>query len=139
IVFALVTAETFLWFIRRGLVIVLLSLAFFAAVPTRTAPRPPATHLGEGLTGRLYRNMITIDEPPANAAPSLHVSLTCLLALALLRDFPRWWPVWVAFVGLVWLSTLVTRQPHLIDVGTGILVALGVVAVVSRLTKRKGS
>jgi membrane-associated phospholipid phosphatase len=71
--------------------------------------------------------MVTIDEPPANAAPSLHVSLTCLLALALVRDFPRWWPVSCAGVVLVWLATLLTRQHHLVDVLTGALLAVGVV------------
>jgi membrane-associated phospholipid phosphatase len=74
------------------------------------------------LTGQLYKNMIAIDEPPANAAPSLHVSLTFLLGLALLMDFPRWWWLSTIGIGLVWLATLFTRQHHFIDVGTGILV-----------------
>ena len=51
------------------------------------------------------------------------MSLTFLLALALLRDFPRWWPITVGSVVLVWLATLFTRQHHLIDVLTGILLA----------------
>ena len=49
-----------------------------------------------GITATVYENMVAIDEPPANAAPSLHVSLTCLLGLALCRDFPKWWPVTAA-------------------------------------------
>jgi membrane-associated phospholipid phosphatase len=81
----------------------------------------------------MYKNVIAIDDPPANAAPSLHVGLTCLLLLAMLRDYPRCWPLWVGFVSLVWLSTLVTRQHHLIDVATGILLAC---AVVGRLQRR---
>jgi PAP2 superfamily len=129
VLFTLVTPATFRWYIRRGLVVVLLSLAFFAVLPTRTAPRPPENSLGDSLTAQVYRSMVTIDEPPANAAPSLHVSLTCLLALALVRDFPRWWAVSFAGVAIVWLATLFTRQHHLIDVATGVLLAVGVVAV----------
>jgi membrane-associated phospholipid phosphatase len=125
--FALVTPATFDWYIRRGLVVVAISLLIFAALPTRTAPRPPAPDLGDGLTARMYRQMIAIDEPPANAAPSLHVSLTCLLALALMRDFPRWWAAAFGGVAVVWLATLLTRQHHLIDVATGALLAVAVV------------
>src|SRR5262249_26783443 len=79
------------------------------------------TELADGLTAQLYRNMVAIDEPPANAAPSLHVSLTCLLAWAFLRDFPRWWLLIWGAVLLVWLATLFTRQHHIIDVATGAL------------------
>ena len=77
--------------------------------------------IGVGFTADVYRKMIEIDTPPANAAPSLHVSLTCLLLFTLVRDLPRLWPVWAGFIALVWCSTLVTRQHHLIDVATGVL------------------
>jgi hypothetical protein len=121
VIVGLLGRETFLWFVRRGLVLVFVSLVIFMIYPTRTV-RPHLTEeQGDGLTGKLYRNMVAIDEPPANAAPSLHVSLTCLLALALIRDFPRWRVVTVVGVGLVWLATLLTWQHHLIDVGTGVL------------------
>jgi len=83
--------------------------------------------LGEGLTAQLYKMIVEVDEPPANAAPSLHVSLTFLLALAFMRDFPRWTWLAACAVVLVWLATLFTRQHHLIDVAGGILLALLVV------------
>jgi len=67
--------------------------------------------------------MIAIDGPAANAAPSLHVSLTCLLAWALVRDFPRLWPLTALGIGIVWLSTLYTRQHHWLDVASGVLLA----------------
>jgi membrane-associated phospholipid phosphatase len=123
---AFLTWDTCRWFISRGLVVIGLTLLVFIVLPTQTAPRPSADHLG-GLTGMLYHQMTEIDEPPANAAPSLHVSLTFLLALALLRDWPRWWPLVVVGVGLVWWSTLATRQHHLIDVATGVLLTSAVV------------
>ena len=128
--------ETFRWYVTRGLAIVGLTLVIFIAVPTQTAERPCEKEgpdaLAHGLSGwtkDLYEMMISVDKPPANAAPSLHVSLTCLLALALFRDFPRWWPLTVIGVGSVWLATLYTRQHHLIDVVTGALLALMVVYV----------
>lgn len=123
IIAALLTRATFAWYVRRGIPLVLLSVAIFAIVPTKTL-RPTEEVAGDGPTARLYRNMITIDGPAANAAPSLHVSLTCLLAWALVRDFPRWWLVTLLSVGLVWLSTLLTYQHHLIDVATGALLGI---------------
>jgi membrane-associated phospholipid phosphatase len=124
----LMTWSTFWWYVRRGLVIVGLTLVIFIVFPTKTDNKHRSHDVGNGLSATLYKNMIDIDDPPANAAPSLHVSLTWLLVLALWRDFPRWWPVWVGFAVLIWLSTLVTRQHHFIDVATGVLLACGVVA-----------
>lgn len=126
VVIGFMRPQTFRWFVVRGLAVVGVTLVIFMAVPTRTKERP-STHDLSGLTAQIYDTMIAIDEPPANAAPSLHVSLTFLLALALLRDFPRWWPVIVTGVGLVWLATLYTRQHHMIDVATGAMLALLVV------------
>jgi membrane-associated phospholipid phosphatase len=123
---AFLTWETCLWYVTRGLAIVAITLVIFIVLPTQTRQRPATDNLS-GLTGMLYHQMIEIDDPPANAAPSLHVSLTLLLALALGRDLPRWWPVIVVGVGLVWLSTLATRQHHLIDVATGALLTGAVV------------
>ena len=123
VIIGIVRPSTFRWFVQRGLVVVSLSLLIFILIPTHVAPRP-TEHGLVGITAMIYENMVAIDEPPANAAPSLHVSLSCLLALALYRDFPRWWSATAVGVVLVWLSTLLTRQHHLIDVGTGVLLAL---------------
>jgi hypothetical protein len=122
VIVGLLSRRTFTWYVRRGIPLVLTTLAIFIAVPTKTV-RPDASQLGTGLTADLYRNMVAIDGPAANAAPSLHVSLTCLLAWALWRDFPRWRLVSVAGVVVVWLSTLFTRQHHLLDVLSGVLLA----------------
>jgi membrane-associated phospholipid phosphatase len=119
--------SNFTWYVQRGLVVVAISLIIFAAAPTQVAPRPPS-NFGDGVTGMMYKHMVEVDEPPANAAPSLHVSLTFLLALALCRDAPRWAWLTITCVVLVWLATLFTRQHHIIDVVTGILLASLVVA-----------
>jgi hypothetical protein len=118
--------STFWWYIRAGLVVVAVTLLIFVIFPTRIDITHRGQVAGTGLTAEIYKSVTDIDDPPANAAPSLHVSLTCLLLLALLRDYPRCWPWWMGFISLVWLSTLVTRQHHLIDVGAGILLACGV-------------
>jgi membrane-associated phospholipid phosphatase len=131
----ILTPRTFWWYVRRGLTVVALTLVIFIAFPTQTdqASRLKVLEVAHsGFTHDVYRNMIEVDDPPANAAPSLHVSLTCLLALAMIRDFPRWWPLWFAFVGAVWWSTLVTRQHHLVDVITGTLLTWAVVWVFYR-------
>ncbi len=120
--------DTFAWFVPRALAVVFVSLLVFIVYPTQTDSRPELI-LEDGPTRQLYKMMVEVDEPPANAAPSLHVSLTCLLALALVRDFPRGWPLWVGGVLLVWAATLFTRQHHFIDVVTGALVACLVVLV----------
>jgi membrane-associated phospholipid phosphatase len=123
----LLSRETFAWYIRRASIVVVVSLVIFAAVPTYTV-RPlldPANEakLDDDLTAWVYRRMVAVDEPPANAAPSLHVSLSCLLAWAMVYQWPRWWPVAFTAAVLVWLSTLYTAQHHLIDVATGVLLA----------------
>ncbi|MCI0464702.1 MAG: phosphatase PAP2 family protein [Gemmataceae bacterium] len=124
----LLSRATFAWFVPRALAIMFLSVLVFAIYPTQTRPRPALSDaLASGATRTLYAWMVEIDEPPANAAPSLHVSLTCLLALALLRDFPRWWLPVCGGTLVVWLATLYTRQHHLIDVLTGALLACVVV------------
>lgn len=125
---ACLSARQFAWYIRRGLCVVAISLTIFAIVPTKTIRRP-IDGIGTGPTADLYRRMIALDGPAANAAPSLHVSLTCLLGIALFLDFPRLLPVIGVGVGVVWLSTLLTQQHHLIDVATGAI--LGAAAAVT--------
>ncbi len=132
----LLSWDTLLWYLRRGIVVVLISIAIFAIFPTRTV-RPSTHDLGTGLTAQLYQNMARIDGPAANAAPSLHVSLTALLAWALLREFRRRWMVILIVLGTVavWASTLFTWQHHLIDVLTGAL--LGTLAAWPWVDRRK--
>jgi membrane-associated phospholipid phosphatase len=136
VIVGMLSRDTFAWYVRRGIQLVAISLIIFIVLPTKTV-RPDVSDLGGGLTADLYRGMTAIDGPAANAAPSLHVSLTCLLAWALLRDFPRWWPVTVSGVILVWLSTLFTRQHHIVDVLTGILLATVMALAGGELARRR--
>jgi membrane-associated phospholipid phosphatase len=138
VVIGLMTRDTFRWYVSRGLATVGLTLLIFVVFPTKTKDRE-VRPLSDDVTGWMYQQMILIDDPPANAAPSLHVSLTCLLALALFRDFPRWWAVTLLGVISVWIATMATRQHHLIDVASGALVACAVVLVFARWRTSKAS
>jgi membrane-associated phospholipid phosphatase len=118
---------TFAWYLRRASLVVLVSLLIFLIVPTQTI-RPLENpdnerHLGDDWTSDVYRLTVAVDDPPANAAPSLHVSLSCLLAWALAYDRPRWWAAALLGAFVVWLSTLYTAQHHLLDVVTGVILA----------------
>jgi hypothetical protein len=136
VILGVMTRGSFTWFLRRAVLILAISLLVFAIVPTQTV-RPPVDELDDGLTAKLYRGMVAIDQPPANAAPSLHVSLTCLLAIALKRDFPRWRLAISGSVALVWLATLLTWQHHLVDVGTGALLGGVAASIPCQYSKKR--
>lgn len=119
-VYALFRRATFWWLMRRYAATVALSALIFVLLPTKTV-RPETSGLGDGPSARLYLAVRDADDPPANAAPSLHVSLSCLYLWALRRDYPRAWPLAIPGVVLLWLSTLFTWQHHLPDVLTGAL------------------
>jgi hypothetical protein len=123
---AMMRWDTLMWFLPRAIAVAIISDVIFIVLPTRTAFHPTGEVSGTDLTSVMYRNMAEADGPAANAAPSLHVSLSCLLALALMRDFPRLWPVWLVATLFVWMSTLFTWQHHVGDVVTG--AALGILA-----------
>ena len=117
----------FVWYVQRAALVMLVSLIIFAVQPTHTVrpllDKANEEKLHDDLTSRMYRQMVAVDEPPANAAPSLHVSLACLLAWALAYDRPRWALVAFGAALVVWLSTLFTAQHHIIDVASGVLLA----------------
>src|SRR5690349_3911877 len=55
----LLSPATFAWYCRRGIPLVLVSVAIFAVLPTRTV-RPQTGDLGTGPTAELYRGMVEI-------------------------------------------------------------------------------
>lgn len=79
----------------------------------------------DGLYRSLFQNMFTIDQPH-NMAPSLHIVFSAMILLALL-DVSRQRPLrllWWMWLVLLCTSTLLVHQHHLIDVFTGLLVAV---------------
>ena len=102
------------------------------------------THLGFGrelpqnpFYSALYANLFSIDLPH-NMVPSLHIVFSAIILLSIIDASANliakyfWW-IWL---GLICASTLLVHQHHLLDVGTGLLLAL----VVNRyLPKRERS
>jgi hypothetical protein len=75
--------------------------------------------------GKLYTNLFSVDLPH-NMVPSLHVVFSALILWAA-SDDPRPKSVKAIFMGwlaLICVSTLLVHQHHLLDVVTGLLVAV---------------
>lgn len=63
-------------------------------------------------------------DQPYNALPSAHVYLTTLITLLWSRWKPKWMLFWLAAALSISLSTLFTKQHYLLDVITGMGVAI---------------
>jgi membrane-associated phospholipid phosphatase len=74
------------------------------------------------LTYTLFAWIRTIDSP-ANCTPSLHVSVSFLIALGFLDDRRRHFPLVVTWASLLAISTLTTKQHYFVDVILGLLQA----------------
>src|ERR1700682_4999301 len=61
ILVGVMTRSTFWWYVRRGLVIVGVTLVIFVTFPTKTQERNPDQDVGTGFTAETYKNMIEID------------------------------------------------------------------------------
>ena len=105
------------------IVITAISLTVFLLLPCEIHLRedlPAELREGIGIWGALFGLLHGVDRP-WNAWPSLHVSVTVVIVLAVCRWHPPLrfvlWPAWT----LLAISTLTTKQHYLIDVGTGTL------------------
>jgi membrane-associated phospholipid phosphatase len=102
----------------------LLSVAIFWVWPT-TYPRGgfPLPDDLNALTYYAFSNLRTIDTP-GNCCPSLHVS-SCYLSSFIFLDEQRGkFPFFFIWATLIALSTLTTKQHYVIDLVTGLLLAL---------------
>lgn len=106
--------EGLIWLMKRYVVVTLAAGAAFLAFPTMvTLERPPAT----GAFALLYAL-----DAPYNAAPSLHVAYAVLMlgsCARVLRGWPR--VAELSWLALLVISTWLTRQHQLLDIGTGAL------------------
>jgi hypothetical protein len=116
----LMNRHTYFWYMARAVALSSVSLVLFIVIPTKVS-RPDISSLSSDFTGDVFRGITAIAGFSGNAAPSLHVSLTLLLAIGMSKDYRKLSAVWFGFSGAVWLSTLLTCQHHLIDVGTGLI------------------
>ncbi len=96
-----------------------------------TIIRPAITKLG--LIDSLVSFVYTVD-PPYSCFPSLHSSISTIIAVYWLRSVSRAkYPV-LFWSAIIILSTLMTKQHHLLDVVGGITLGILISAVVVRLS-----
>lgn len=103
-------------------IVVLSSVGFIlypVAYPRELFPLPATL---DPWTEHLFTWIRTIDSP-ANCTPSLHVSVSFLVALGFLDDRRGHFPVVFTWALLLAISTLTTKQHYFVDVVLGVLQA----------------
>lgn len=63
-------------------------------------------------------------DKPTNCFPSMHVALSALTAVGLVRASGKWWPWAPLWTAAIALSTITTRQHVWLDVAGGLALAL---------------
>ncbi len=102
--------------------VVAVHAAIFALFPT-TYPRPADPPIASPFIDWLYGIMRGADTP-GNCFPSLHVSMTLLISLALMRSRPRLGAAFLFWsLGIV-ISTVTTKQHYAVDAFGGAAIAL---------------
>lgn len=106
---------------RQSTTVLLIAGAMFVALPTHLGFQPT---MPAGIYEPIFGWLARLDTPH-NAAPSLHVAVSALILLACASTARR--PV--AWIYLFWLalisaSTVLVHQHHLLDVATGMALAV---------------
>lgn len=107
--------------VHAYLLVWITAYACFLWYPT-AAPRPDAVS-GGGFGAWSLRLLYGAD-PPFNCFPSIHVAHSFVSALALVRVHRRVGIAALVAAALVALSTLFTKQHYVLDVASGILLAV---------------
>jgi membrane-associated phospholipid phosphatase len=110
------------------------SYIVFLVYPT-AASRPEHVS-GHGFAAWGLRTLYAAD-PPYNCFPSLHVAHSFVSAFACSRIHRRVGATAAACAGLVAISTLLTKQHYILDVGAGIALAAAAYFVFLRSTPRQ--
>jgi protein-tyrosine phosphatase len=104
---------------QRLLIVQMISIIFFIAVPLRFSFDRPET---AGIFGTLFTALGSFDKP-FNQAPSLHIGLLIVIWERLAQhsvSLGRWiLHVWMVLIGV---SVLTTYQHHFVDLPTGLAV-----------------
>lgn len=105
----------------RFVLAISISTFCFLLFPLRFSfPRPAV----DGILGALFDALTSFDQP-FNQAPSLHISLLVLQWMIYARHTSGWLKrvihVWCVLIGL---STMLTYQHHIVDLYTGVMVAM---------------
>jgi membrane-associated phospholipid phosphatase len=105
--------------VMRLLLVLMLSLACYAAFPLRFMFERPATY---GAIGLMFELLSAVDLP-YNRAPSLHIGVLVILWARFAPRLANRWRVGLhLWFALIALSVLTTYQHHVIDVPAGLLV-----------------
>jgi hypothetical protein len=105
---------------RQMIAAIILAGATFILLPTTVGfARPSAEHLGP-----VFEALYALDYPH-NCVPSLHIAFSSqiILALASREALPARVALAIWF-SVIAISTLLTHQHHLLDIGTGLLLTL---------------
>ncbi len=113
------------------------SVIIFILWPT-TYPRDlfPLPHDLDYLTYFAFNTLRNADTP-ASCCPSLHVSSVYLSTFIFLDDQRRKFPFYFIWGTLIALSTLTTKQHYVIDVVTGLILAIGIYGIFHKLVLYK--
>jgi membrane-associated phospholipid phosphatase len=106
------------------LVLQVVSVVIFWLLPT-TYPRDqfPLPLDLDAVTFFAFR-LLRVADTPANCCPSLHVSSVYLSSFIFLDDQKKKFPLFFLWGTAIAVSTLTTKQHYLIDVVTGLIMAL---------------
>jgi len=102
------------------------SALIFMAWPT-TYPRelfPISPDMLDSLSYAAFSSLRNIDSP-GNCCPSLHVSSVFLSAFIFIDDQPKKFPFFFIWGCAIALSTLTTKQHYIVDVVSGMVLAVG--------------
>lgn len=114
---------------RRITVAILVAGVVFVAVPLRSGFAPVAV---DGIEALAFRLLGAVDTPH-NLAPSLHVALGALVALACACVVSTGWRIGLAlWMALLSASTVLVHQHHLVDVASGLALAVAIDRVMRR-------
>jgi membrane-associated phospholipid phosphatase len=91
---------------------------------------------GEDVLARMLRDVYSADNP-YNDFPSLHTSISTILAIHWMRVDRRLGLVASAWAALIVMSTVLVHQHYLADVVGGLIVAFGVSRVTLRLVANR--
>lgn len=119
----LVPAQEMPGLTRQSVATLLIAFGAFLLVPGQLGfTREPV----DGVFGPLFDVMARVDTPH-NLVPSLHVAFAALILWGCAARAP-WWVRWI-FAGwllLLAVSTVLVHQHHLVDVATGLTLAVAV-------------
>jgi membrane-associated phospholipid phosphatase len=128
----LVNANKYLY---SFLTLQIISVAIFMVWPT-TYPRDlyPMPASVDWLTAMCFGNLRSLDTP-GNCAPSLHVSSVYLSSFLYLDEQREKFPFFFGWATFVAISTLTTKQHYLIDVVSGLGMAIVLYYIFHRVVK----